>query len=144
MLARTALRTARSAGAAARNAASKTTSVRLPVIPSSPQLPASLNEFISKMQLSLPASIESIDLIADELGGTARGLDIQLNSRGYGFVLEDECPPHRCHRLRYRIGCVVLPPLRTKRGCHDPSRRGVSDIPIQMANEGIIGGGSTS
>jgi hypothetical protein len=74
----------------------------------------------------------SIDMMADELDDTARGFDIELLCRGSCFFAPKQRPPHRRHRLRYRIDRVVLADVRPQRRCHDTRGRRVSDVPARL------------
>jgi hypothetical protein len=83
----------------------------------------------------------SIDSMADELDDVARGLDIELLSRGSGLFPEEQRPAHRRHRVRARLDRLVLADVWPRCRRHDTGRGRVSGAP--PAREGMdISGGS--
>ena len=88
-----------------------------------------LPHYISGLIVILGVSSVSSDIMADELDGTARGIDVELLYRGSCLFAKEQRPPHRRHRFRYRIDRMVLADVWPQRRCHDARGRRVSGRP---------------
>jgi hypothetical protein len=67
--------------------------------------------------------------MADELDDIARGLDIELLSRGRGLFPEEQRPAHWRHRVRARLDRLVLADVWPRCRRHDTGRGRVSGAP---------------